>query len=273
MSPAGDLLGHESGVVVKSAIVTGGAQGIGLALVRRLAQDGFSVILNDLLSKSEAGLIAAKDISSSTGQPVIFMAGDVSREEDVDALVQRAVDEFGGLDVMVANAGVCTVNSVMDTTVSEWNLNMNVNALGTLFCYRSAARQMIKQGRGGRLIGASTVCAYKGNPTVAAYSASKFAMRGLTQSAALEFAPHKITVNCFSGGCINTAMHQDSAQVVSERMQLPKEMLLKGAYSQIPLGYCGQPEDIAGVVSYLASPASHYMTGQSISLDGGMQMF
>ncbi|KAG8728215.1 hypothetical protein FRC12_021933 [Ceratobasidium sp. 428] len=119
-------------------------------------------------------------------------------------------------------------------------------------------------------------------------------MRGLTQSAgrffssqyyrsdidrrlstvlALEFAPHKITVNCFSGGCINTAMHQDSAQVVSERMQLPKEMLLKGAYSQIPLGYCGQPEDIAGVVSYLASPASHYMTGQSISLDGGMQMF
>ncbi|KAG8728216.1 hypothetical protein FRC12_021934 [Ceratobasidium sp. 428] len=162
MSPAGDLLGHESGVVVKSAIVTGGAQGIGLALVRRLAQDGFSVILNDLSSKSEAGLVAAKDISSSTGQRVIFMAGDVSCEEDVDALVQRAVDEFGGLDVMVANAGVCTVNSVMDTTVSEWNLNMNVNALGTLFCYRSAARQMIKQGRGGRLIGASTVCAYKG---------------------------------------------------------------------------------------------------------------
>ncbi|KAG8720532.1 hypothetical protein FRC09_009429 [Ceratobasidium sp. 395] len=321
MSPAGDLLGHESGVVVKSAIVTGGAQGAGIFFsaflysrssyvahdsivlldtisysprsLPGLAQDGFSVILNDLSSKSEAGLAAAKDISSSAGQRAIFMAGDVSREEDVDALVQRAVDEFGGLDVMVANAGVCTVNTVMDTTVSEWNLNMNVNALGALLCYRSAARQMIKQGRGGRLIGASTVCAYKGNPTVAAYSASKFAMRGLTQSAG-RFCPDHIQKRYRStfayrvsfGVCTSQdhrqlffrrmyqhAMHHDSAQIVSERMQLPKEMLLKGAYSQIPLGYCGQPEDVAGLVSYLASPASHYMTGQIISLDGGMQMF
>ncbi|KAG9101263.1 hypothetical protein FRC06_003225 [Ceratobasidium sp. 370] len=252
MSPSvSDYSGHEGAPVVKSAIVTGGAQGIGLALVRGLAQDGFNVILNDLASKQEIGQAAAKSISSATGQRVIFMGGDVSSEADVDALVQRAVDEFGGLDVMVANAAVCTVNSVMDTTISEWNLNMNVNALGVLFCYRSAARQMIKQGRGGRLIG---------NPTVAAYSASKFAMRGLTQSAALEFAPHKITVNCFSGGCINTAMHHDTAQTVSDRMNLPKEMLIKGAYSEIPLGYCGQPEDVAGLVSYLASPASHYMT-------------
>ncbi|KAG8763180.1 hypothetical protein FRC12_008661 [Ceratobasidium sp. 428] len=274
MSPSvSELSTQENGAAVKSAIVTGSAQGIGLALARRLAQDGFSVILNDVSSKSEAGMIAAKDISSSTGQSVIFMAGDVSREEDVDALVQRAVDEFGGLDVMVANAAVCSVNSIMDTTVSEWNLMMSVNALGVLFCYRSAARQMIKQGRGGRLIGASSVCAHKGNPTVAAYSASKFAMRGLSQSAALEFAPHKITVNCFSCGCINTAIHHNAAQTVSDRMQIPKDVLLKGAYSQIPLGYCGQPEDVAGLVSYLASPGSHYMTGQSIFLDGGMQMY
>ncbi|KAG8688582.1 hypothetical protein FRC09_012836 [Ceratobasidium sp. 395] len=267
-----ELSTQENGAAVKSAIVTGSAQGIGLALARRLAQDGFSVILNDVSSKSEAGLVAAKDISSSTGQPVIFMAGDVSLEEDVDALVQRAVDEFGGLDVMVANAAVCSVNSIMDTTVSEWNLMMSVNALGVLFCYRSAARQMIKQGRGGRLIGASSVC----NPTVAAYSASKFAMRGLSQSAALEFAPHKITVNCFSCGCINTSIQfidHNAAQTVSDRMQIPKDVLLKSAYSQIPLGYCGQPEDVAGLVSYLASPGSHYMTGQSIFLDGGMQMY
>ncbi|KAG8781563.1 hypothetical protein FRC12_021768 [Ceratobasidium sp. 428] len=163
MSPSvSELSTQENGAAVKSAIVTGSAQGIGLALARRLAQDGFSVILNDVSSKSEAGLIAAKDISSSTDQRVIFMAGDVSLEEDVDALVQRAVDEFGGLDVMVANAAVCSVNSIMDTTVSEWNLMMSVNALGVLFCYRSAARQMIKQGCGGRLIGASSVCAHKG---------------------------------------------------------------------------------------------------------------
>ncbi|QRV74356.1 Enoyl-(Acyl carrier protein) reductase [Ceratobasidium sp. AG-Ba] len=260
--------------VVKSVIVTGGSQGIGLALVRRLAQDGFNVILNDLPSKYEAGQAAAKSISNATGQRVIFMGGDVSKEDDVEALVQRAVEEFGGLDVMVANAGVCTVNSIMDTSLEEWNLNMNVNALGAMFCYRSAARQMIKQGRG---VGLSELLQY-----------------AHIKAAALEFAPHKITVNCFSGGCINTAMHHDSAQVVSERMQLPKEMLLKGAYSQVPLGYCGEPEDVAGLVSYLASPASHYMTGefsllislltkayrcrdwaigQSISLDGGMQMF
>lgn len=258
--------------IKKSAIVTGAAQGIGLALARRLSQDGFGVIMNDITSKTELGQAAAKSISMSTGRPVIFMAGDVSVESEVDALVQRAVDEFGGLDVMVANAGVCTVNSLMDTTLSEWNLNMNVNALGVLYCYRSAARQMIKQGRGGRLIGASTVCAIKGNPTVAAYSASKFAMRGLTQSAAQEWAPHKITVNCYSGGCVNTAMHHDSAQVVSDRMNLPKEMLLKSAYSVFPLGYCGEPEDFTGLISFLASPSSHYITGQTIGVDGGWQM-
>ncbi|KAB5591582.1 Diacetyl reductase (S)-acetoin forming [Ceratobasidium theobromae] len=250
--------------VEKSAIVTGAAQG--------LAHDGFGVILNDLASKSEQGLAAAKSISMSSGRPVIFMAGSVAEELDVDALVQRAVDEFGGLDVMVANAGICTVNTLMDTTLSEWNLNMNVNALGVLYCYRSAARQMIKQGRGGRLIGASSVCAIKGNNTVAAYSASKFAMRGITQSAALEFAPHKITVNCFSGGCINTEMHLDAAQVVSERMKLPMDVLLKGAYTVFPLGYLGEPEDVAGLVSFLASPESHYITGQTIGVDGGWQM-
>ncbi|KDN38665.1 hypothetical protein RSAG8_09340, partial [Rhizoctonia solani AG-8 WAC10335] len=249
--------------VERSAIVTGASQGIGLALAERMAQDGYGVILNDIEPKSEQGLAAAQKISTSTGKPVVFMAGDVSIEQNVDALVERAVTEFGGLDVMIANAGVCTVNSLMDTTLSEWNLNMNVNALGVLYCYRSAARQMIKQGRGGRLIGASTVCAIKGNNTVAAYSASKFAMRGITQSAALEWAPHKITANCYSGGCVNTEMHIGAAQVVSKRMNLPREMLLEGAYSRVPLGYCGQPEDFTGLVSFLASPASHYITGIS----------
>ncbi|KAF8761293.1 KR domain [Rhizoctonia solani] len=202
-----------------------------------MSRDGFGVILNDIEFKSNQGLSAAKKISAVTGKPVIFMAGDVSNEKDVDALVERAVAEFGGLDVMIANAGVCTVNSLMDTSLDEWNLNMNVNALGVLYCYRSAARQMIKQGRGGRLIGASTVSHLKisGNNTVAAYSASKFAMRGITQSAALEWAPYKITANCYSGGCVNTDMHIGAAQVVSERMNLPKEMLLKGAYSNVPL--------------------------------------
>ncbi|GAB1518069.1 hypothetical protein RhiTH_001127 [Rhizoctonia solani] len=230
-----------------------------------MSRDGFGVILNDIEFKSNQGLSAAKKISAVTGKPVIFMAGDVSNEKDVDALVERAVAEFGGLDVMIANAGVCTVNSLMDTSLDEWNLNMNVNALGVLYCYRSAARQMIKQGRGGRLIGASTVCAIKGN-------ASKFAMRGITQSAALEWAPYKITANCYSGGCVNTDMHIGAAQVVSERMNLPKEMLLKGAYSNVPLGYCGQPDDFTGLVSFLASPASHYITGQTIGVDGGLQM-
>ncbi|QRW17338.1 Enoyl-(Acyl carrier protein) reductase [Rhizoctonia solani] len=251
MSPSVSHLVADHNEVEKSVIVTGASQGIGLAIAERMSRDGFGVILNDIEFKSNQGLSAAKKISAVTGKPVIFMAGDVSNEKDVDALVERAVAEFGGLDVMIANAGVCTVNSLMDTSLDEWNLNMNVNALGVLYCYRSAARQMIKQGRGGRLIGASTFTCFK---------------------IALEWAPYKITANCYSGGCVNTDMHIGAAQVVSERMNLPKEMLLKGAYSNVPLGYCGQPDDFTGLVSFLASPASHYITGQTIGVDGGLQM-
>ncbi|CAE6489309.1 unnamed protein product [Rhizoctonia solani] len=225
MSPSVSHLVADHNEVEKSVIVTGASQGIGLAIAERMSRDGFGVILNDIEFKSNQGLSAAKKISAVTGKPVIFMAGDVSNEKDVDALVERAVAEFGGLDVMIANAGVCTVNSLMDR-----------------------------------------------NNTVAAYSASKFAMRGITQSAALEWAPYKITANCYSGGCVNTDMHIGAAQVVSERMNLPKEMLLKGAYSNVPLGYCGQPDDFTGLVSFLASPASHYITGQTIGVDGGLQM-
>jgi acetoin reductase-like protein len=274
MSSDGESSGGESSgdIPPKVAIVTGAAQGIGEAVVLRLAGDGFDVILNDIDSQSGRGTKAAKAISLKTGRTVIFQAGDVSKEQDVEYLVQMAVEKLGGLDVMVANAGVCTTNSITETTPEQWNRHMNVNALGVLFCYRSAARVMIKQGRGGRLIGASTVCAIKGNHMVAAYSASKFAMRALTQCAAAEWAKYRITANCYSAGAVNTRMHHDCAEEMSVKMRIPIEELLKGTYGSIPLGYVSTPKDVAGLVAFLASSDSHYITGQSIGIDGGWQM-
>jgi len=273
MSSDGESSGGESSgdIPPKVAIVTGAAQGIGEAVVLRLAGDGFDVILNDIDSQSGRGTKAAEAISLKTGRTVIFQAGDVSKEQDVEYF-QMAVEKLGGLDVMVANACVCTTNSIMKTTTEQWNRHMNVNALGVLFCYRSAAQVMIKQGRGGRLIGASTVCAIKGNHMVAAYSASKFAMRALTQCAAAEWGRYNITANCYSAGAVDTQMHHDCAQAISDDMGITKDKLLAQAYQSIPLRDCCTPGDIAGLVSFLASPASHYITGQSIGIDGGWQM-
>jgi meso-butanediol dehydrogenase/(S,S)-butanediol dehydrogenase/diacetyl reductase len=252
----------------RSALVTGAAGGIGRAIAERLVADGFGVSVADLSSSADQ----LEALVASLGGPDIALGLliDVTEAASVEAAVAAHVGHFGGLDVMVANAGIAVTAPLLEITAKQWQLTMDVNVKGVLHCYQSAARQMITQGRGGRLIGAASVAAHRGGKWQSAYSASKFAVRGMSQSAAQELAEHQITVNVYSPGVVHTPMWEGIDAEMSRRRgtQLGSEMA--GMVAGIPLGRLELPTDVAGVVAFLASPEAAYITGQSIVVDGGM---
>jgi meso-butanediol dehydrogenase / (S,S)-butanediol dehydrogenase / diacetyl reductase len=252
----------------RSALVTGAAGGIGRAIAERLVADGFGVSVADLSSSADQ----LEALVASLGGPDVALGVlvDVTEAESVEAAVAAHVAYFGGLDVMVANAGIAVTAPLLEITAKQWQLTMDVNVKGVLHCYQSAARQMITQGRGGRLIGAASVAAHRGGKWQSAYSASKFAVRGMSQSVAQELAEHQITVNVYSPGVVHTPMWEgiDAEMTRRSGTQLGSEMAAMVA--GIPLGRLEMPTDVAGVVAFLASPEAAYITGQSIVVDGGM---
>ncbi|KAJ3834428.1 NAD(P)-binding protein [Lentinula raphanica] len=181
------------------ALVTGAAQGIGKAIALRLAKDGFRIALNDLPKMDERLKTVAHEIARQTGVETFIAPGDVSKESDVERMVGHSAKALGGIDVMIANAGILSEGKELTEYSTEaWKRTFAMNVDGIFFCYKYAAKEMIAQGRGGRLIGASSVSKAAGY--FSAYSASKFAVRGLTQSVALELAAHKITANAYAPG-------------------------------------------------------------------------
>jgi meso-butanediol dehydrogenase / (S,S)-butanediol dehydrogenase / diacetyl reductase len=252
----------------RSALVTGAARGIGRAIAERLAADGLGVSVADLpSSKDDVDAVVAALGSKSAA---LGLSVAVSDADSVEAAVAAHVEHFDGLDVMVANAGIAMTAPLLETTAEQWQLTMDVNLKGVLHCYQSAARQMIAQGRGGRLIAAASVAAHRGGKWQGAYSASKFGVRGLTQSVAQELAPYQITVNVYSPGVVHTPMWEGIDAEMSRRRGTELGTEMAGMVAGIPLGRLETPYDVAGVVSFLASPDSGYVTGQSIVVDGGM---
>ena len=251
----------------RSAFVTGAAQGIGRAIAERLRADGLAVTIADL--PSSAPLLV--ELAAALGGPeeVLSVAVDVSDPAQVESAVQAHVDQFGGLDVMVANAGIAITAPLVETTAQQWRRTMAVNLDGVFHCYQAAARQMIDQGRGGRIIGAGSVAAHRGGRWQSAYSASKFAIRGLTQSLAQELGEHGITVNIYSPGIVETSMWHGIDADMTTRKGTTTGSELAGMTNIIPLGRLETPLDVAGVVSFLASPDAGYVTGQSLVVDGG----
>ncbi|KAH9932272.1 NAD-binding protein [Fomitopsis serialis] len=248
------------------AIVTGASKGIGHDIALRLADDGLDITIN---SRNAAELeVVAAEIRAK-GRKVLAFVGDVSDEDAVKGMVGKTVETLGRLDVMVANAGIGFVSSVVDMDLKDWNRCMDCNLASTMLCYKYAARQMIDQGEGGRIIGASSILGKKGGPNSSAYVATKFAIRGLTQCLAIELAPHNITVNTYAPGVILTPM-TDVGALDQQYGGSP------GAYTK---HVCGIPPDgphsssgdpVASVVSYLAKPEAYFITGQSIGVDGGV---
>ncbi|KZT00678.1 NAD(P)-binding protein [Laetiporus sulphureus 93-53] len=247
------------------AVVTGAAQGIGLSIALRLADDGLDVAVNDIAAKSDQLQDVVAQIQAK-GRRALSVPGDVSREDDVRNMIAVVVGELGGLDVMVANAGIAIHKPFVETSTEDWERIIAINLQGVMLCYKYAAIQMIKQGRGGRILGASSQAGKKGTTNLAAYSATKFAVRGLTQSVALELAPYNITVNAYAPGFIITALahHPDDAlnggpgSTVKKMFNLPLDSPEAG------------PDTIASIVSYLAKPESHFITGQTILINGGV---
>ncbi|MGF7156136.1 meso-butanediol dehydrogenase/(S,S)-butanediol dehydrogenase/diacetyl reductase [Novosphingobium gossypii] len=186
-------------------------------------------------------------------------------------MVSQVAHDLGELNVMVANAGIARVKPLLEIDADEWDLVVAINLRGALLCYQSAARQMIAQGKGGKIIGAASIAAFRPTPLLGHYSVSKWGLRGLTQAAAMERAQHKITVNAYCPGTVGTGMWDLIDERMAQAGGLERGEALKKHSEGILLGRTSEPEDVAKLVSFLASPDSDYMTGQSVLIDGGIQ--
>ncbi|KAJ4000831.1 hypothetical protein F5050DRAFT_1803731 [Lentinula boryana] len=273
--------------LTRVALVTGAAQGIGKAIALRLASDGLKIALNDIQSKGDQLEFIAEEIKKSYGSEVCVFPGDVSEERDVENMVETVSKSLGSLDVMVANAGISgSLTSILETSKylskEQWDDVLRVNSKGVFLCYKYAAKQMVAQGRsGGRIIGASSVAGKQGMTHTSAYTASKFAVRGITQVAALEFGQYGITVNAYAPGAIESSMCAFGPSFTPRDIPDVHETAQAANLSASPVGKAfsnslpsfstlGKTGDIAGLVSYLASQESGYITGQTISINGGM---
>ncbi|KAL0947931.1 hypothetical protein HGRIS_010562 [Hohenbuehelia grisea] len=246
----------------KVAIVTGAAQGMGRSIATQLAEDGYSIVAIDLASKQNLLDEVVEEIKTG-GKKALAFAADVSSEKDVAALVGKTTETFGGVDVMVANAGVCWPRSLLEVTVDEWERLFAVNVRGVLLCYQYAAKAMIAQGRGGSIIGASSIAGKKGLPMTSAYCASKAAIRSLTQTAAQELGGFNIRVNAYAPGAIVTPMLVEAANLMPNGPGSGEAAVVEQYTKTTALHRVGQPTEIAGLVSFLASDKSSYITGKS----------
>lgn len=250
--------------------VTGAARGIGQSIAMRLAADGHRIAVSDLASMSTVLEATRAQLPQVEAGPHIALTGDVSEHESVRALVHDTAAQLGSLDVMVANAGIAQTKALLDVSPQEYDQVHAVNGRGVFLCYTEAARQMIEQGSGGKIIGAASIAAHKGFSLLGVYCSSKFAVRALTQSAAQEWAEHGITVNAYCPGIVDTTMWEEIDADLGAINNVGKGESMKAMAAGITLGRVSTGEDVAGLVSFLAGPDSDYVTGQSILVDGGM---
>lgn len=252
----------------KVCVITGAAQGIGRAIAERLATDGARVVVADL---DEAKAVATAKAIEGAGGQALGAAVDVSDRAAVKRLIVQVLERFGGIDVWFNNAGLNKPMPFLDVTEDNWNLILRVNALGVLIGTQEAARQMIKQGRGGKIVNTASVAARQGYPDFAPYCASKFAVIALTQAAARALAAHKITVNGFSPGVVDTPLWEklDADLISIGASERPGEAM-ESFSSGILMGRPAKASEVAGTAAFLASADSDYITGQIVAVDGGM---
>ncbi len=255
----------------KTAVITGSAQGLGKAIAQRLSKDGFNIVLADI---NEDKLNETMKEFENEGADVTYKVTDVSKRDDQFDLVAHAVDTFGSVDVFINNAGIeGAVAPLTELKEEDVDPVFDINVKGTLFGIQAAAEQMKEQGNGGKIINASSIAGEEGFDMLGVYSASKFAVRGLTHTAAKELAQYQITVNSYNPGIADTGMWErldEGFRKYSDEELEPGEVFNSYA-DEIALGRTQEPEDVANVVSFMASEDSDYMTGQAFITDGGLR--
>ncbi|KAF5393037.1 hypothetical protein D9757_001194 [Collybiopsis confluens] len=254
---------------LSTAIVTGSGRGIGRAIALRLAHDGFDICVNDLEKNSEDVNSVVEEIRS-LGRSAISFCGDVRSMHSVKEMIAASVSGLGPLNVMVANAGVAQVSWPTEVIEEDMRRIFEVNVYGVVNSDIAAAQQFIKQGTKGKILNAASGVSFRVDAMLPIYSASKAAVRSLTQAFAVELGRHGITVNGYAPGIVDSAMWEQIDEELSKVNGLPKGENFKSTTKQIALGRTSVPEDAAKLVSYLAGPDSDYITGQTILVDGGL---
>jgi D-sorbitol dehydrogenase (acceptor) len=250
----------------KIAIVTGGASGIGRSICERYVAEGARVAVADV------NVAPAQAVAKALGEAAFAVPLDVTRQDLIDAAVRTTVERAGGLDILVNNAAVFDLAPILEITPQSFDRVFAVNVKGLLFMLQAAARQMVKQGRGGKIINLASQAGRRGEPLVAVYCASKAAVISLTQSAGLALIKERINVNGISPGVVDTPMWDqvDALFARYERRPLGEKKRLVG--EGVPFGRMGLPEDHAGAAVFLASSDSDYVVAQTLNVDGGQWM-
>ena len=241
----------------KIAIVTGAGRGIGNAIAKELSAEGALIVVSDI---DEGTTLKTVDEIRASGGQAVSAVGDVSVFNNAKNIVDRAVDEFSGLDILINNAGIVKDNLIMKMPVEDWDSVININLKGVFNLIKAASRIMLKR-RYGKIINMASVVGIMGNVSQANYSASKAGIIGLTRTAAKEFASRNICVNAVAPGYIETDMTKNLPEKAKEAF-----------LNVIPLKRAGSVADVAKIVKFLASPDSDYITAQVIQVDGGMIM-
>ncbi len=250
----------------KVAVVTGGARGIGRAIAERYADEGARVVVADMLEAE------AKSLAQHIGRGAIGLALDVTKQESIDAMVAATVQQAGRIDVLVNNAGVFDLAPLLDVTRDSYHKIFAVNVEGLLFTLQAAARQMVRQGQGGKIINFASQAGRRGEALVAVYCASKAAVISLTQSAGLALAKDRINVNAIAPGVIDTPMWDHVDGLFAKYENLPKGEKKRQVGLAVPYGRMGRPEDMTGMAVFLASADSDYIVAQTYNVDGGNWM-
>jgi NAD(P)-dependent dehydrogenase (short-subunit alcohol dehydrogenase family) len=247
----------------KVAIITGGASGIGKAIAERYTREGAQVAIADLNVK------AAEELGKNLGKGAFGVQFDVTSQESIDRLVAAVVDKAGRIDVLVNNAGIFAMAPITEITRDQWSKLFAVNSEGNFFTLQAVARQMIKQGHGGKIINLASQAGRRGEPLVAVYCASKAVVISITQSAGLALIKHRINVNAIAPGVVDTPfwefVDQEFARYENRALGETKRMVSEA----VPYGRMANPDDLTGMAVFLATNDADYVVGQTYGVDGG----
>ena len=260
-------MNQNSGLLAgRRALVTGAATGIGRAIAEAFAREGALVAISDI------SLDGARDVAERLGEATRAYRLDVTDAAETASVFRRAADWMGGLDLLAANAGISTMNPVVDLTEEEWDSNMAVNAKGVFLSNREAVRHFLAAGEKGAIVNTASLAGKIGAPLLAHYAASKFAVIGFTQSLAREVGEHGIRVNAVCPGYVRTSMQERELLWEGKLRDMSPEAVREEYVAATPLARLEEPEDVAAIVVFLASDLSGFLTGEAINASGGVLM-